>query len=54
MAAMQRIAADEELEDSPEAVTKEVFKPYQCRCNSILAQGAVAHAGDIAEASSLR
>lgn len=54
MAAVQRAAADEELDESPEAVTKEVFKPYQCRCSSIVAKGAVPHAGDIAEASSLR
>jgi hypothetical protein len=47
-------AADEDLDESPEAVTKEVFKPYQCRCSSIVARGAVPHAGDIAEASSLR
>lgn len=54
MAAVQRAAADEELDESPEAVTKEVFKPYQCRCSSIVAKGAVPHAGDVAEASSLR
>lgn len=50
----QRTAAEDELDESPEAVTKEVFKPYQCRCNSILSRGAVPHVGDIAEASSLR
>lgn len=48
------VAADEDLDESAEAVTKEVFKPYQCRCSSIVAKGAVPHAGDIAEASSLR
>jgi hypothetical protein len=54
MAAVQRAAADDDLDESSEAVTKDVFRPYQCRCSSIVAQGAVPHAGDIAEASSLR
>lgn len=55
MAAVQlATTGQDEIDESPEAVTKEVFKPYQCRCSSIVSKGAIAHAGDIAEASSLR
>lgn len=50
---MSRAAADEDLDESPEAVTKEVFKPYQCRSSRILEAGAHSHSGDIAEPSSL-
>jgi hypothetical protein len=51
--AVPRAAADEELDESPEAVTKEVFKQYQCGSSRILEAGARSHNGDIAEPSSL-